>query len=109
MGSKAPPTTWTAAAEGMAGKASDQPLAPSGSRANALLRQIAEALQLPASALFDPPNQRLVVTDRGDGTAPAATDLSAEGATVLRAYTSIRDPAERHRLLKLLQEAAEKA
>lgn len=57
--------------------------------------------------LYQPPNA--VVSVRGnvsDGN--AALNLDRECVALLRAYQSIQDPAERHRLLALVQAAAER-
>jgi len=109
MSSKAPSLNGSAPEERIEQKGSDQPPVISGSRANFLLRQIADALQVPVSVLFNPPNQRDTKIERRDDASASTTDLSAECAALLRAYTSICDPAERRRYLHLLQAAAERA
>lgn len=109
MSSKAPSLNGSAPEERIEQKGSDQPPVISGSRANFLLRQIADALQVPVSVLFNLSDQHEAMIERRDDPSSKVKSLSAECAALLRAYTSIHDPAERRRYLKLLQEAAERA
>ncbi len=109
MGSKTPPTVGATAAEGLAGKTCDQQPEPPSSKTLARLQQIAGALQLPLSVLFDLPEQRDAAIERIDRTAVSTRNLSIECVALLRAYSSVRDQTERQRLLKLVQDAAEQA
>ncbi|WP_267428354.1 hypothetical protein [Methylobacterium sp. GC_Met_2] len=93
----------------MAGKTCDPQSKTPSSKAVAQLRQIAGALQLPLSVLFDLPEQRDAAIERSDSTAFSTSNMSIECVALLRAYSSVRDPTERQRLLKLVQAAAEQA
>jgi hypothetical protein len=92
------------------GRAADEPHeeagaegVPSWSRSETrrLVSRIAEALKVAPITLYEPP--------RPDGAMAAIPDDDLEGAceALLRAYRSIHDPAERRRLLIVVQEAAE--
>ncbi|MGU3665574.1 hypothetical protein ACLBX9_15445 [Methylobacterium sp. A49B] len=70
-----------------------------------LLRRVADALQVPESSLYD--------TVRGplppeDGSSATDEDRERQCAALLRAYRRIQDPAERRRLLELVQATAER-
>lgn len=109
MSSKVPPTGDPAPEGRMEGKGCNQLSALPRSRASSLTQQIADALQVPVSVLFSPPDQVEAVIESRNGSCPSAEDLTAEYAALLRAYTCIRGPVERRRYLSLLQEAAERS
>ena len=98
MGSKTPPISRLPQDEPL----EDEGLHRSGPTAqpapNPLLQRIAEALQVPSAALYDLPNAV-------DTTSSAGVE---DERVLLQAYRYIRDPAERRRLLSLVQEAAER-
>ena len=73
---------------------------------NQCLERIADALQVPAAMLFNPPNA--VIPARVVGGAPNH-DLDQECEALLHAYRCISDPAERQRLLSLVQAIAERS
>ncbi|WP_091924196.1 MULTISPECIES: hypothetical protein [unclassified Methylobacterium] len=77
-------------------------------RTERLLSRIAEAVQVPPSAFYRPPN----AVDAGASAAaipvaPVASD--AECAELLAAFNLVRDPEDRRRLLELVQKTAERA
>ena len=70
---------------------------------NRLLQRIADALHVPPSTLYKPPNP---VHDP-DGKGPPHVVMEDECAVLMHAYTRIRNPVERRRVLDLVQAAAE--
>jgi hypothetical protein len=108
MGSRAP----------VAGKSSQDPSPEDGvpdrsasaksSVQRGLVGRIADALQVPPSALYNSPNAI-------DGqTSPTSADAfynatDREGVELLRAYMCIRDPEEQRRILTLVQQTAKQS
>lgn len=86
----------------------DHPVSAKGSAQRRLVGRIADALQVPPSALYNSPNAV-------DGqTSPTATSafsnvIDGEGVALLRAYMCISDPEERRRILALVQQAAKRS
>ncbi|TXN00057.1 hypothetical protein FV242_23310 [Methylobacterium sp. WL64] len=68
-----------------------------------LIKRIAQALQVPASTLYNPPNAISPSDARSDSNV-----IESECETLLQAYRGIRDPEMRRRLLALIQAAAER-
>ncbi len=86
----------------------DRP-APTDARVESLLlRRIADALQVPPSALYGLSNIGSGSRADVDTVAPDSY-VESECAALLLAYRRISDPAERQRLLSLVQAAAERS
>jgi hypothetical protein len=106
MGSKAPivrkPSQGEAPEERLLGR-SDLLKAPAK---NELLGRIADALQVPPAVLYNSPT---AITPARTANIDGSTDnnLDQNCEALLHAYRRIRDPEMRHRLLTLVQEAAE--
>lgn len=76
-------------------------------RTERLLKRIAEAMQVPTSAFYKPPN----AVDAGTPTSTGSTTAiasEAECAELLAAFTLVSDPEDRRRLLELVQKMAER-
>lgn len=96
MGSKSPPPDRASRAAASEDDPFDRRVPPPGT--GRLLQRIAEALQIPATALYTP---------RGGGRNDA-TAGEAETEALLRAFRRIDDPQLRRRLLILTQGLAER-
>lgn len=75
---------------------------------NQLVGRIAEALKVSLSELYNPPNA--IAPARGAGiNDQLSTGLDQDCEALLQAYRRVSDPAERQRLLTLVQAAAERS
>lgn len=109
MGTRTPPRRRFVLDPVPSEEAADGADPPTGREARALLNRIADALQVPTSALYRPPNA-VNATKPDAGLAPRPHPaLACECAALVDAYQRIRDPDVRRRLLALVQEAAEPA
>ena len=86
-----------------------EPTPVEGSATRLLLHRIANTLQVPASALVDPPNQVRTARGPSDEAAIDAVTLAGECLELIRAYSSISDPEKRHRFLELIRHEAEQS
>lgn len=73
-----------------------------------LLGRIAGTLEVPVSTLHNPANAVGTPSPRPDDSATLADGVDDECAVLLAAYMRIVDPAERRRILMLVQAAAER-
>jgi hypothetical protein len=103
MGSKMQPRSMPSPDEVAGDYAFARPPALNGRVTSRLLGRIADALQVPPSALYAPPI-RVGIAAQPD--APGGVEY--ECVLLLDAYRRIHDPVERRRLLALVQEAAER-
>ncbi|WP_267360939.1 hypothetical protein [Methylobacterium sp. GC_Met_3] len=104
MGSKTPPHSMPVPGAPDEDR-SGYPASSKGTRHSKLLSRIADALQVPQAALYQPPNAvTLGRGAHGDG----AADLDRDCAALLHAFRRIGDLEERHRLLALVQAVAER-
>lgn len=100
MRSKTPPPSHPVQDDPAADDLLNRPTPSEGPAASLLLRRIAEALQVPLSTLYRPPNAV------GAGS-PSEVVPDSECEALLHAYRRIPDPEMRRRLLTLMQAAAE--
>ena len=84
------------------------PLAPP-SCSGQLVMHIADALQVSPEALYGLPTTRDARSGTGADVSTAEGGLDRECAILLNAFRRIRNPADRRRLLRLVQDVAERA